>query len=134
MEDFSNTLWISQRAWTLPSQIYEKSFKIYLSGSNKFIKDDQLKHARQRSRKDRAHDVFMRDMDRSDPVMLSYIEDLLEERRIKNKHDVPAEVLALMKDPLPGEVDQEEGVPVPANVEPEVVEEEGFLLDILNAS
>ena len=76
----------------------------------------------------------MRDMDRSDPVMLSYIEDLLEERRIKNKHDVPAEVLALMKDPLPGEVDQEEGVPVPANVEPEVVEEEGFLLDILNAS
>ena len=70
-------------------------------------------------------------MDRSDPVMLNYVEDLLVARREKSKHEVPAEVLALMRDPLPGEADfvPEEVNPQPVEVEPEV--EEGFLLDML---
>ena len=68
-------------------------------------------------------------MDQSDPVMLSYVEDLLVEQRGKNKHEeVPAEVLALMRDPLPGEED-----PLPVNAQPEEPQvEEGFLFDILN--
>ena len=100
-------------------------------GSNKFIKNNQLHHARQTSRKNRAEDVFNCDMDRSDPVMLNYVEDLLVARREKSKHEVPAEVLALMRDPLPGEADfvPEEVNPQPVEVEPEV--EEGFLLDML---
>ena len=75
--------------------------------------------------------MFHKQMDQSDPVMLSYVEDLLVEQRGKNKHEeVPAEVLALMRDPLPGEED-----PLPVNVqhqEPQV--EEGLLFDILNAA
>ena len=75
--------------------------------------------------------MFHKEMDQSDPVMLSYVEDLLVEQREKTKHEeVPAEVLALMRDPLPGEED-----PLPVNVQqqqPQV--EEGLLFDILNAA
>ena len=73
--------------------------------------------------------MFHKQMDQSDPVMLSYVEDLLVEQRGKNKHEeVPAEVLALMRDPLPGEED-----PLPVNAQPEEPQvEEGFLFDILN--
>ena len=75
--------------------------------------------------------MFHKQMDQSDPVMLSYVEDLLVEQRGKNKHEeVPAEVLALMRDPLPGEED-----PLPVNVQPQEPQvEEGFLFDILNAA
>ena len=68
-------------------------------GNHTLIKGDELKHARQCHRKCRATDVFMRDMDRSDPVMLSYnVEARMAQRRL-HKHDVPDQVMALMVDP-----------------------------------
>ena len=93
----------------------------FLPASNRFLKKDQLGHARQSSRKNRAEDVFKRDMDRSDPVVLSQIEDRLVVRQKKLKHEIPQSVLDLMRDPEPGDV------------EPEYEsDEEGSLDDLLN--
>ena len=89
-----------------------------ISAINHLLKGDQIDHSRQTSRVNRATDVFNRNMDRSDPVILSYnIESRLKNRE-KKKHDVPAEVLALMKDPPTDNSDP--------------ILQQGYLEDILN--
>ena len=52
------------------------------------------------SREERFTDMFHRDMDRSDPVMLSYETDTRVAQRQLHKHEVPQQVLDLMSDPV----------------------------------
>ena len=69
-------------------------------GNHTFLKEDELKHSRQMSREQRFTDMFYRDMDRSDPIMLSYQTDARLEKRQLHKHEVPQQVLDLMSDPV----------------------------------
>ena len=69
-------------------------------GNHTFTKDDELHHARQMSREKRFTDMFNRDMERSDPVMLSYEIDTRVAQRQLHKHEVPQQVLDLMSDPV----------------------------------
>ena len=82
-----------------------KKIFTFLPGNHQFIIDDMLHHARQDTRHNRLYDVFHRSIDRSDPVILSYSTEYRLAEREKNKHPVPAEVLALMKDPVEGSLD-----------------------------
>ena len=82
-----------------------KKYLPCLPGNHQFILDDMLHHARQDSRHNRLYDVFHRSIDRSDPVILSQSTEYRLKEREKNKHPVPAEVLALMKDPVEGTLD-----------------------------
>ena len=74
-----------------------------IEGNHQFILDDSLHHARQTSRHDRLFDVFHRDMDRSDPILLSYFVKSRLAQRPKN--EVPEHILALMVDPTEGNLD-----------------------------
>ena len=89
-----------------------------LEGNHIYIKADQVGHYRQTSRKGRLMDVFHRDMDRSDPVVLSYDTESRLAQRQKSKHPIPPEVLAMMVDPPDGATVQ--------------IEETGYLENILN--
>ena len=91
-----------------------------IEGNHIYIKDDQVGHSRQTSRKGRLMDVYHRDMDRSDPVVLSYDTESRLAQRQKSKHPIPPEVLAMMRDPPDGATEPIEGV--------------GYLEDILNDS
>ena len=105
--------WKDKKPW--------KYNKFYLFvGSNKYIKKGQYK-SRQTSRKNRSEDVFHWDVDRSDPVILSYAEDDFLRKKARSKHEIPPEVLALMRDPTPEDLEEELDS-----------DEEGLLDDVLN--
>ena len=70
-----------------------------LEANHQFVLDDHLKHARETSRKDRISDVFHRDMDRSDPVILLYSIECRLKNREKQKHPIPDRILALVQAP-----------------------------------
>ena len=71
-----------------------------IPGNHTFLKEDELKHSRGSGRENRFTDVFNRDMDRSDPLILSYNLDARMAQRALHKHDVPQVVLDLMADPI----------------------------------
>ena len=71
-----------------------------IPGNHTFLKEDELKHSRGSGRENRFTDVFNRDMDRSDPLVLSYNLDARMAQRALRKHDVPQLVLDLMADPI----------------------------------
>ncbi len=64
--------------------------------SNKDVKSFQIQHSRQTSLKERNLDTFHRMMDRSDPVILSYLFQKKKNRRNKDEA-FPPDVLALCK-------------------------------------
>ena len=69
-----------------------------LENNHKHIKFNETGHVRQNSRKNRMKDLFLRDVDVSDPQMLDFVAQKRIRRR--KKMDLPAEVLALCKDDL----------------------------------
>ena len=63
---------------------------------------DEVYHTPQKSRKDRLLELFNRDMDRSDIVMLEYNTASRLANRETKKQVIPPQILALMKDPVEG--------------------------------
>ena len=63
---------------------------------------DEVYHTPQKSRKERLRELFNRDMDRSDVVMLEYNTASRLANKEAKKQVIPPQILALMVDPVEG--------------------------------
>ena len=73
--------------------------------NHKYLKFDQVYHSPQIGRQARLRSLFERDMERSDVVMLKYNTPSRLAKRETKKEDIPPQILALMRDPVEGNLE-----------------------------